>query len=72
MIVMINWLIRIFMYLPFTHRQVVCVCLHVRVSVCVYYTLWPNKHGLPEFEYSLAKVHESFKIKNYDKYIVTQ
>ena len=97
MIIMINWLIRIFMYLPFTHHQVVCVCTrvrsHIRVVcvcvcactftcvcvcvcvrayVCVYYTLWPNKRGLPEFEYSLAKVHESFKFKNYDKYIVTQ
>ena len=74
MIIMINWLICIFMYLPFIHRQVVCVCVCecVRACVCVHYTLWPNKRGLPELEYSLAKIHESFKFKNYDKYIVTQ
>ena len=48
------------------------MCVFTCVCVSVYYTLWPKKRGLPEFEYSLAKVHESFKFKNYDKYIVTQ
>ena len=65
MIVMINWLIRIFMYLVVCVCACVCVCVCARVCVCVcvHYTLWPNKHGLPEFEYSLAKNHESFKFK---------